>query len=76
MTLRALSGQYEDDLNLRRLKPAVTLDGYASAPLGSRIALELRAENLFNRTVEAAVSGDGVIERALPRTIWIGLRLR
>jgi outer membrane receptor protein involved in Fe transport len=75
-TVRALSGQYEDDLNLRRLKPAVTLDGYASAPLGSRIALELRAENLFNRTVEAAVSGDGVIERALPRTLWIGLRLR
>ena len=74
--MRALSAQYEDDLNLRRLKPAVTFDGYASAPLGTRIALEVRAENLFNQTVEAAVSGDGVIERALPRTLWIGVRLR
>ncbi|WP_338505078.1 TonB-dependent receptor [Sphingomonas kaistensis] len=75
-TVRALSSQFEDDLNLRALRPAVTLDGFASAPLGRRIAVEMRAENLFNKTVEAAVSADGVIERALPRTLWIGLRLR
>jgi hypothetical protein len=31
---------------------------------------------LFDRKVIAAIGGDGTRERALPRTIWIGLRLR
>lgn len=75
-TFRALSSQYEDDLNLRRLKATVTLDAFASAPLGQRWRVELRGENLLDEVVQASVSADGVIERALPRTLWIGLRLR
>ena len=29
----------------------------------------------FEEDVEAALSADGIIERATPRTLWIGLRL-
>ncbi|GAA4037578.1 TonB-dependent receptor [Sphingomonas rosea] len=76
LTARALSAQFEDDLNQRRLAPALTLDSYAAIPVTRRVALELRGENIFDRTVEAAVSNDGMVERALPRTLWIGLRLR
>ena len=32
----------------------------------------MRAENLFNARVEATISGTGIIERATPRTLWLG----
>ena len=35
-----------------------------------------RGENITNKLVMAAFNGDGSIERATPRTLWIGLRLR
>lgn len=76
LTGRALSAQFDDDLNARRLHSAFTLDAFSSVPVGKGLAIELRGENLFNRRVEAARSADGVVERALPRTIWLGLRLR
>jgi len=38
--------------------------------------LEARAENLFDERVEAGVSGADLVERATPRTLWIGVRLR
>jgi len=34
----------------------------------------VRGENLFNELVEAGIGGDGSIERATPRTLWVGLR--
>jgi outer membrane receptor protein involved in Fe transport len=76
LTGRALSGQYDDDLNQRRLKPAFTLDAYGSLPLRQRLAIELRGENLLDREIQAALGGDGTIERASPRTLWIGLRMK
>lgn len=75
-TLRHVARQFEDDQNTRSLAPATTLDGYLSLPLGSRVAIEARAENVFDERVEAGISGADVVERATPRTIWIGLRLR
>ncbi|HEV7233481.1 MAG TPA: TonB-dependent receptor, partial [Sphingorhabdus sp.] len=72
---RYIGGQYEDDANIRSLKSAFTLDGGLSWRLDQRFRLELRAENLFDAQVEAAVSSDGVIERATPRTIWAGVRV-
>ena len=54
---------------------AFTVDGGLSYKLDDRFRLELRAENLFDARVEAAVSGDAVIERAGPRTIWAVIRL-
>ena len=38
--------------------------------------LDARGENLFDKLVMAGINGDGSIERATPRTLWIGLRVR
>ena len=74
-TLRHAAQQFEDDQNLRTLAPATTLDGYLALPLAGPVAVELRGENLFDERVEAGISGAGVVERATPRTLWVGLRL-
>jgi outer membrane receptor protein involved in Fe transport len=76
LELRRIGGQYEDDLNTRLLKAATTLDASASLPLSHHWQIVARAENLTNALVMAAFNGDGSIERATPRTLWIGLRLR
>ena len=75
-TLRHAAGQYEDDQNTRRLAPATTLDAFASLPITRALALEARGENLFDERVEAGITGADLVERAAPRTIWLGLRLR
>ncbi|WP_019517296.1 TonB-dependent receptor [Sphingomonas sp. Mn802worker] len=75
-TLRHAARQFEDDANTRTLAPATTIDGYLSLPLTRALALEARAENLFDARVEAGVSGADLVERATPRTLWIGFRLR
>ena len=76
LVLRRVGAQYEDDLNTRRLKGATTLDAFASWPLGMRLQLVGRAENLTDALVIAGIGGDGSIERATPRTLWLGLRVR
>jgi len=75
-TLRHAARQFEDDQNSRTLAPATTLDAFGTLPLGPALAAELRAENLFDERVEAGINGADVVERATPRTIWVGLRLR
>jgi len=74
VTARYTGAQYEDDLNRQRLPGAFTLDAAGLLPLGRRLAVEARAENLANARILAGISGDGVRERATPRTVWIGLR--
>ncbi len=76
LSARFVSSQFEDDLNAQRLPDALTFDATASLPLTRALALEARAENFTNKRVVAAINGAGVIERATPRTLWIGLRLR
>jgi vitamin B12 transporter len=74
LSLRYVSGQYEDDLNAQILPGAVTVDAAASLPLGRGWRIEARGENLGDTRVVAAIAGDGTIERATPRTLWLGLR--
>ncbi len=74
--LRHVGGQYEDDLNQRRLTRATTLDAFVAWPLGRTLELIGRAQNLFDATVIAGLAEDGTAERATPRTLWLGLRLR
>jgi len=74
--LRHLSRQYEDDQNSRSLAPATTLDAYLALPVTMALAVELRAENVTDARVEAGISGANLIERATPRSLWIGLRYR
>ena len=73
---RLTGRQYEDDNNDRRLPAALTFDGVARVVLIGRLSLEARAENLFDKQVIATLSGAGTRERALPRTLWIGLSFR
>ena len=75
-TLRHTARQFDDDQNSRSLAPATTADAYLALPITTAIAIEARAENLFDERVEAGVAGNAIVERATPRTLWIGLRLR
>jgi vitamin B12 transporter len=74
--MRYVSGQYEDDLNRQLIPGALTFDALADVPLTRRLAIEVRAENLTDREVIAGISGAGILERATPRTLWLGLRWR
>ncbi|HVJ01673.1 MAG TPA: TonB-dependent receptor [Sphingomonas sp.] len=76
LTARYTGPQFEDDQNSRRLADAFTLDAAAALPLTHDLAVEARAENLADARVEAGISGPGVVERATPRTLWLGLRYR
>lgn len=73
---RYVSGQYEDDLNRQRIAGALTFDAVAELPVGRGLVVAARAENLTDEEVVAGISGAGVIERATPRTLWLGLRWR
>ncbi len=73
LTLRYAGRQYEDDLDTLRLKDALTLDATAVLPLGHGFTATARAENLTDALVETTLS-TSAIERAQPRTLWIGLR--
>lgn len=74
-TLRHIASQFEDDQNSRSLKSATMVDALLMVPVVKGVAIEGRVENLFDAEVQAALSGTGVVERALPRTIWVGARL-
>ena len=73
-TARHVARQYDDDQNSRSLAPATTIDAYAALPLTRHLSIEARAENIGDARVEAGISGANIVERATPRTLWIGLR--
>ncbi|GLR48514.1 TonB-dependent receptor [Sphingomonas astaxanthinifaciens] len=75
LALRHVGAQYEDDLNRIRLPAATTLDAFGALPIGRSVALFARGENLFDATVVAGRTADGVTERATPRTFWLGIRI-
>jgi outer membrane receptor protein involved in Fe transport len=75
VTGRYVGAQFEDDLNEELLADALTFDMAGSVPLTRGLSLEVRAENIANARVVAGISAGGVIERATPRTVWLGLRL-
>ncbi len=72
--LRHEGRRFEDDLNLRALAPATTLDLGLRVPLARRLALTLDVANATGETVEVGFSGS-LVERAEPRTILLGLAL-
>ena len=75
LTARYAGSQYEDDLNSQKIPDALTFDADAVYPITHRLSVEARAENVGNARVVAGISGAGLIERATPRTFWVGLRL-
>jgi len=76
LVMRHVGAQYEDDLNDRSLRSATTFDAFGSWPLTRRLQVVARAENLLDATVIAGIGGDGSVERATPRTLWLGVRMR
>lgn len=75
LTARYVGSQFEDDRGLLSLDEALTLDARAAVRINRNLLVELRGENLFDTTVQAAISGPGIIERGMPRTIWLGVKL-
>jgi outer membrane receptor protein involved in Fe transport len=74
LQLSHVGSQFDDDQNLRKLRPATTIDASAAWPLSRRVQLIARGQNLLDKTVQAAINDDGSVERATPRTMWLGLR--
>lgn len=76
LSARYVGQQYEDDVNILSLSDAFTIDGRMALAVTDRLLVETRVENLLDARVEAAVSSNGIIERAFPRTFWVGLRAK
>jgi vitamin B12 transporter len=74
VTVRHVGNQYEDDLNRRKLPAATTVDAFIAWPIDGNLELVMRGDNLLNEQVVAGIGGDGAVERAAPRTMWLGLR--
>lgn len=75
LEMRYMGAQFEDDLNEQLLPDALVFNAAATLPIRSGIGVQARVENLTDERVVAGISGDGIIERATPRTFWIGLRM-
>jgi outer membrane receptor protein involved in Fe transport len=75
LIVRHVGPQFEDDLNLDKLPAVTTIDAFAAWPIGRNLQILARGENLLDELVVAGIGGDGSVERATPRTLWIGLRL-
>ncbi|MBX3593750.1 TonB-dependent receptor [Sphingomonas sp.] len=73
---RYVGRQFEDDRNSQALADALTFDARMAVPLTGSVTIEARGENLADARVETAITGAGTVERATPRTLWIGLRYR
>ena len=74
-TMRRTGRAYEDDLNIDALPAATSIDAVARWRFASRLAVELRAENVGN--VRALTRNQaGSIDLGTPRTLWIALVAR
>ena len=56
------------------LPEALTVDAFASFPLGRGVSVVARGENLFDEDVVTRNSG-GSIDLGTPRSFWIGIRV-
>jgi len=73
-SLRHTGAQWEDDLETDRLPAATTLDAVAELPLGRRLLLVLRAENVTD-TQTVTRNQAGSQDLGAPRTFWAGFRI-
>jgi outer membrane receptor protein involved in Fe transport len=73
---RWVGEQSEDDLNERLLDDFVSLDLYLARRIGASLELFAAVENLFDETIEAGLSGDGLLTVGAPRMVHGGVRLR
>lgn len=67
--------QFEDDLNSRVLKDAVTVDAQVAYRIIDEIEFYFAAENLFDARIEAGRSASGLVTLGAPMVLWAGMRL-
>lgn len=72
-TLRHVSKQYEDDLEVDFLKAATTLDLFADMPIAGRLSAVARVENMLNEEIVTRNQA-GSVDLGTPQTLWLGLR--
>ncbi len=72
-TLRYEGERFDDDLNQRRLSPAVTADLRAEWRATGRVALYAAVENLTDAAVETGQTADGIESFDAGRTVRFGL---
>ena len=70
------SGQFDDDQNTRRLSGYATVDLYLEQAVSERVAVYARGDNLFDRTIEAGRSADGLVTVGTPRAATVGFRVK
>ena len=75
ITGRYIGSQFDDDANSQRLDDALTMDGHLAYRISEALLVEARVENLFDTRIETAIIGPGIIERASPRTFWLGVKI-
>lgn len=76
LRMRYIGAQNEDDLGVQQLNDALTVDAGIAYAVSQTVVLQLRAENLFDALVPAAFGAGGAIERASPRSLWVGVSAR
>ena len=74
--IRYSASQFDDDLNSRRLGAYAAVNMTLTYALSARTQVFMTASNLFDARIDSAVSGDGLVTFAQPRTISAGIRLR
>jgi outer membrane receptor protein involved in Fe transport len=74
--LRYESVRYDDDQNLRRLAPALTLNLRGEVRIAPSVTLALALDNVADADVQTARTADGVISYGPPRAVRAELRWR
>jgi outer membrane receptor protein involved in Fe transport len=69
---RSADAQYDDDLNLLRLRPYFTLDAFAGHRITKRTEIFAAAENLFGSRYDIGLTPGRTI--AAPRSFRLGIR--
>jgi outer membrane receptor protein involved in Fe transport len=74
--LRYESLRYEDDLNTRKLKPGVELNGRAAWRVAPEAELYLAVDNLGDARIATGQTADFVTSYDAPRMVWVGVSFR
>ncbi len=70
------SRRFEDDLNQRPLKAAISFDARATWRLSRSADLYLQAQNLFDAAVPTGAAADATISYGAPRIVSVGVAVR
>jgi outer membrane receptor protein involved in Fe transport len=75
LDVRWVDDQFEDDLNSLELGDFVVVDLYLSRRILEGVELFFGAENLFDRTIEAGRTADGIVTIGSPLLVHGGVRI-